>query len=865
MGNNIQADVSSFWSFKNYSFLLMTIVFFVFANTLFNGYNFDDNLVTNHHALTSKGVKSIWKIFTTSYFTNNADITFGYRPITHLSFAIEHQFFGENTAISHFVNLLIYLVAVFNFFKILSNWFEPKSLQWAFLAALLFGIHPIHSEAVASIKNRDELLAFMFLTFSLLQLNKYVIYQSWRNVGIAAIWFALGLLSKKSIYPLVFVVPLILIYVQSLKLKTTIMVGFVFSVVAGIFGSDFIGQRMLLLFFAPMAFIAVLALFEIRNLILSWIYSKQGRTILEFVLLGLNLVGWGVSIYYEDYLFFLLASVFMAILLVQTNYKSIYLLAFSFQLVSLSFGLEIKVLSQIAFLLSSIVMIPLINKEKRDPILLFNFLLTFVFILLYKFSFGNLSLILSLLFVIYFSTKNKIFSAGALLVNLVVSFVFFRLNYFHLVIGITTFCLFGWHTIEGILRPKTRIELLLFLFLVPIAFFASTQKTAYQNFVDGLAVERNHKEIPTQINQSGTTEGEFSEGRSLSYVENTLIGNQTLEAKFTTGITTLGEYLRLQFFPQELLFYYGYAKVKTSSFSDGLFWFWLMVMVFLIVFVFLNFDKSKFLLIGFWWLIVSLLLFSNWVELVAGMVGERLAFTASAGFCLFLVSAIMIYKSKLDFKRNGIWEIGIILVILSFSGRTIARNADWKSPIILMEHDIVDLGESAYANHMYALTCMNELSRPSSKTQERQFELLNLAEQSLLKSVSIYPYYFNANFDLARLYIQKGEFGLAKESLDNCYKLDSNNLFVLEELAKTCFDLKLVNETVLYANKFLNRFPENENMYEILAYTLFLNKDYLAAKQVVERGLKHYPIGKNLRPLMLDIDRNSVLNDSIYR
>jgi len=847
------------WNFKHYSLLLVTLIFIVFANTLFNGYNFDDNLVTNNHPLTSKGLKSIWRIFSSSYYTNNADINFGYRPITHLSFAIEHQLFGEKPGVSHFINLLIYLVGVFGFFKILSNWFEPKALLWAFLAALIFGIHPIHSEAVASIKNRDELLAFVFLILSFIQLNKFVSHNNWRHILFAALFFAIGLLSKKSIYPMVFVMPLVLIYIKSLELKTSVIIGLLLAIVAGLLAADFIWQRMLLLMFTPILFLVLLVLYEKRSFIYNSLNTPVGLKIWELSLVCLSILFSAASIYLEDYLFFVLASIFMAILFVQHNYKSIYLILFSAQLLAVAYALDIKALSQIAFLLSSLAIIPLLKNKKFEPILFLNFILTLGFILIYKFKLGNLFLIFNMAIVVYFATKNKLICIGVMLFNLLVSFAFFRLNYFNLVIGITTFHLIWAYKLDAFLGRKFPTELLLLLFLVPIAFFADTQKTAFNNYVDGLKIDRVVAGEHIQISQSNINEGELSEGRSLSYVENTLIGNQTMEAKFTTGITTLGEYMRVLAFPHELLFYYGYAKVKTSSFSDANFWFWLVVLALLLAFVLFNMRGNKFLLIGFWWLLISLFLFSNWVELVAGMVGERLAFTASAGFCLLVVAAIMPYKPSLNFKKIGFWELGLMLVMLVFSARTIARNANWKSPLVLMEHDMEDLSESAYANHMYALTCMNELSKSHSKPQQEQFALLNQAEEAFIKSINIYPSYFNANFDLARLYIQKNEFGSAKKYLDNCYQLDSSNLFVLEELAKTCFDLKLTSETVRYANMFLSRFPQNENMYEILAYTLFIDKEYVAAKQAAELGLQYYPQSKNLRPLLLDIDKNIVL------
>ncbi|MES2690370.1 MAG: hypothetical protein V4658_08205, partial [Bacteroidota bacterium] len=94
----------------------------VYFNILGNGYNLDDNLVTQGHALTSQGLAGTGKIITSSYYTNAADVSFGYRPVTHLTFAIEHQLFGEHAAVSHFINLLLFLSAVLLFYQLISEW-----------------------------------------------------------------------------------------------------------------------------------------------------------------------------------------------------------------------------------------------------------------------------------------------------------------------------------------------------------------------------------------------------------------------------------------------------------------------------------------------------------------------------------------------------------------------------------------------------------------------------------------------------------------------------------------------------------------------------------------------------------------------
>ena len=95
-------------------FFLFLFSFLLFANCIPNDYNLDDELVTKNHVLTSKGVASIPEIFSSSYYKDQSGYEYEYRPIVLSSFAVEHQFFGDNATISHFINVFLYaLVCVF--------------------------------------------------------------------------------------------------------------------------------------------------------------------------------------------------------------------------------------------------------------------------------------------------------------------------------------------------------------------------------------------------------------------------------------------------------------------------------------------------------------------------------------------------------------------------------------------------------------------------------------------------------------------------------------------------------------------------------------------------------------------------------
>jgi hypothetical protein len=243
-----------------YYLILVAVVSLVFGNTLFNGYNMDDHLVTQNHVYTSKGVSAIKDILSSNYYSNNVDINFDYRPLVHISFALEHQFFGEHALVSHFINLVLYLLTILLLFKLCSKWFGENNIDAALLTSLIFAVHPIHTEAVASIKNRDELLALLFGLSAVYSVMKYLTENHFKWLLLGFFAFSLSMLSKKSIYPIVVVMPILLLVYNRGSFKKIILSVVLLSIPAAIIGSDLQVYRGILLMFIPsMVMFSVLA------------------------------------------------------------------------------------------------------------------------------------------------------------------------------------------------------------------------------------------------------------------------------------------------------------------------------------------------------------------------------------------------------------------------------------------------------------------------------------------------------------------------------------------------------------------------------------------------------------------------------
>lgn len=184
----------------------------LYGNTVLNKYAVDDEYVTNN-PVVAKGLKALPEIFSTSYINQQGNIgsnVTDYRPIVKLTFALEYQLWGQKPGVSHGINMLIYwLLSVFLFF-LLKRLLKDYNIIFPFLITILFMAHPVHTEVVASLKNRDEMLAFLGGIGAMWFILNYTETRKLFNLLIAFIIFVLGFLSKTSILPFLALYPLVL-------------------------------------------------------------------------------------------------------------------------------------------------------------------------------------------------------------------------------------------------------------------------------------------------------------------------------------------------------------------------------------------------------------------------------------------------------------------------------------------------------------------------------------------------------------------------------------------------------------------------------------------------------------------------------
>ncbi len=225
---------------------IIMLVFIAYANTLTLEYALDDRLLITENQYTKKGAAGIPEILTndafTGFFGTKKSLVAGgrYRPLTQVMFAVEYQFFGLNPFIGHLINLILYSLLCVLLFAILRELFQFESKRkWyfslAFLSTLIFALHPIHTEVVANIKGRDEIISLLGALAALWFAIKYVKNQKLIDVFWIFLVFLIGVFSKENALTFIAIIPLTLFFFYKPKVSDFAFVVFPMLLASGLF------------------------------------------------------------------------------------------------------------------------------------------------------------------------------------------------------------------------------------------------------------------------------------------------------------------------------------------------------------------------------------------------------------------------------------------------------------------------------------------------------------------------------------------------------------------------------------------------------------------------------------------------------
>ena len=178
--------------------IFFVLIFIIYGQSLSGDFVYDDRNILEHMTVLSD-IKNINQVALHPFWTIENGL---YRPTTLLSYSFNIALFGTSAFAFHFINLVIYLFICFLIYLIIKKLFKDEIL--AFISALLFLVLPIHTEVVANISGRGELLALFFSLLFMWELIKEKI-----NFYLLGLWAFLAIGSKEvaiAIFPIMFLI-----------------------------------------------------------------------------------------------------------------------------------------------------------------------------------------------------------------------------------------------------------------------------------------------------------------------------------------------------------------------------------------------------------------------------------------------------------------------------------------------------------------------------------------------------------------------------------------------------------------------------------------------------------------------------------
>jgi len=205
-------------------YVIPAIIFFtcflLYGNSIKHDYVLDDDIYTRGNAYVKKGFSEVKNVFGKgSLYGFNGSNESNYRPLVLLDFMAEVQWFGLNPHVNHFFNVLFFALCCVLLYYLMCKIFKAYNKLIPLAVTMLFVFHPIHTEVVASIKSRDEILGLLFGVVSFYFIFLYAEKNKLRDYTISVAAFFCSVLCKENSLTFIAIIPLLLYFFTSFDLK----------------------------------------------------------------------------------------------------------------------------------------------------------------------------------------------------------------------------------------------------------------------------------------------------------------------------------------------------------------------------------------------------------------------------------------------------------------------------------------------------------------------------------------------------------------------------------------------------------------------------------------------------------------------
>lgn len=172
--------------------ILSSFTILCYANSLLCGFVFDDTsaIRDNKDLLPSSPLSNIFLNDFWGIQMSREQSHKSYRPLCVLTFKLNYLLHGLDPMGYHLVNVLLHLCVTILYYRVCCQYVRERT---SFSAALLFSVHPVHTEAVTGAVGRAELLSSIFFLVTMMVFTR----SSARHWLLTSMTTSLAMLSKE--------------------------------------------------------------------------------------------------------------------------------------------------------------------------------------------------------------------------------------------------------------------------------------------------------------------------------------------------------------------------------------------------------------------------------------------------------------------------------------------------------------------------------------------------------------------------------------------------------------------------------------------------------------------------------------------
>jgi tetratricopeptide (TPR) repeat protein len=336
---------------------------------------------------------------------------------------------------------------------------------------------------------------------------------------------------------------------------------------------------------------------------------------------------------------------------------------------------------------------------------------------------------------------------------------------------------------------------------------------------------------------------------TITHLQNPLILAKGFNEVNGTKLYILGKYLQLMVLPYNLTFSYFYNDVPITK----LFSIWalltLLIHAGMLYYIYQNFRHKDLFSYGLVCYLGGIFLFSHIVLPFGNAMGERLAFTASLGYCIFI--SYLFYKFlkislgmgiekfiDMNFSNNRnkivLGLLGLTLVLYSF--KSYHRNKAWHDYATLCETDIAVSPNSYLANLHLASTYYTLLLKNLSNEDILKKCLLHFEKINMLEPHNIMMWEKHGLVHLLNKDAKKAEYCFREALLR--YESTSKQARTPLALSVSVDKMEIEWENI-YTQMAVVVYPSRGYLYRQIGISYFLAKQYDNAILYFQEALKN--------------------------